>query len=80
MPTFMRQPSGGGRSAGGGNRSSKGGRAPGSMGGKPQKVIQLQHFEKPELKRAENAWVRPSDQEKELPEDEKAMKVSLFLY
>ena len=73
MPNFMRQSSGGGRSAG--NRSSKG-RTPGSMGGKQPKVLHIPQFEKVELKRSENAWVKPSDQDKNLPKEEQEMKVT----
>ncbi|XP_066928112.1 eukaryotic translation initiation factor 4 gamma 3-like isoform X2 [Clytia hemisphaerica] len=73
MPNFMRQSSGG-RSSGGGRSSKSDRRGPPSMGGKPQKIIQLPQFEKLELKRSENAWVRPSDQDKDLPEELKVMK------
>lgn len=69
MPTFMRQASGGRQS--GGSRS-KDRRGPPSMGGsRPQKVINLPQFEKLELKRSENAWVRPAEKTKELSEDQR---------
>ena len=75
MPNFMRQQSGGGKSSGG-NRS-QGRRGPQSMGGnRPPKVIQLPQFEKLELKKSENAWVRPSEASKDLSENDKAMDVS----
>ena len=82
MPTFMRSHSSGG--AGGKSRSggsgSRGGRAP--PPGKPQKIIQAPAFEKIELQRSENAWVRPSEKAKAMSEEERAMDVrlSLFMY
>ena len=72
-PNFLRQSSGGGRSAG--NQSSKGG-IPCSMGGKQPKFLQFPQFEKVELKRSENAWVRPSDQDKNLSKKKREIKVS----
>ena len=77
MPNFMRQSSGG-RSTG--NRGSKGGRAPGSMGGKTPKIIQMPQFEKVELKRAENAWVKHNDQDKDLTGVAKEMKVVRYKF
>ncbi|XP_066928110.1 uncharacterized protein [Clytia hemisphaerica] len=60
MPNFMRQSIK--------DSSSKSDRrGPPSMGGKPLKIIQLPQLEKLELKRSENAWVLPSDQDKDLP-------------
>ena len=76
MPGFMRQPSGGRSNSN--SRGSKGGRAPGGMGGKQPKVIQMPQFEKVELKRSENAWVRPSDQDKDLSATAKEMKVITY--
>jgi len=70
MPNFMRQASGGRSSGGGKSRSGRGSAGPGS---RPQKVIQLPSFEKVELKKSENAWVRPSEKAKELPEEERIM-------
>ena len=76
MPQFMRHSSGGGRSSGG-NRS-KDRRGPASQSGnRPQKIIQMPQFEKLELKKSENAWVRPSEQVKEMSEEEKETSVSL---
>lgn len=72
MPQFMRSTSGGRSSSGGRSKGSGGGRG----GGRPQKVIQAPVFQKVELKKSENAWVRPKDQDKELPEEEKITKVS----
>ena len=71
--------SGGGKSSGGG-RTRGDRRAP--PPGKPQKIIQAPAFEKIELQRSENAWVRPSEKAKTMSEEEKAMDVSfsLFMY
>merc|ERR1711970_560354 len=73
MPTFMRQSSGGRNSATGGrsSRDRKGG--PQSSQQRPQKILQAPQFEKIELKKAENAWVRPSEQTREMGDEEKAL-------
>lgn len=79
MPTFMRQASGG-RSSGGGSRS-KDRRGPPSMGGsKPQKIIQIPQYEKMELKKSDNAWVRPKEKLKELSDDDREKDVSIMVF
>jgi len=73
MPTFMRQSSGG-RNSTSGNRNSrdrKGGSQAGQV--KPQKILHVPQFEKVELKKAENAWVRPSAQTKDMSDNEKGL-------
>ena len=52
------------------NRVKGGGRMP----PQPKKIIQVQPA-KVELKKSENAWVRPGDKAKELPEEERAKEV-----
>ena len=46
---------------------------------KRHKVIQIPIFEKVELKRCENPWVRPILMEKNLSKNERKMKVGLFV-
>ena len=81
MPTFMRQSSGGRNSATGGRRDNRDNRKGGSQGGGGQqrqpKILQAPQFEKIELKKAENAWVRPSEQTREMGDEEKALFVSI---
>jgi len=78
MPPFMRQASGGNKSSGG--RGSKDRRGPPSMGGnRPQKIIQIPQFEKLELTKSENAWVRPSEAKKDLSTEDQEMDVSSFM-
>lgn len=73
MPTFMRQSSGGRNSSSGNrnNRDRKGGSQTGPS--KPQKIIHAPQFEKVELKKTENAWVRPSSQTKDMSKEEKSL-------
>ena len=47
---------------------------------KASKVIQIPIFERVELRRCENPWVKPRLMEKNLSENERKMKVSLFFF
>lgn len=89
MPTFMRQASGGrNTSSGGGGGGFGGGRGSGGGGRnsrekdrgsqnapsrQQQKVISIPQFEKVELKKSENAWVRPGEKVKNMSQDEKEL-------
>uniref|UniRef100_T2MEM1 Eukaryotic translation initiation factor 4 gamma 1 n=1 Tax=Hydra vulgaris TaxID=6087 RepID=T2MEM1_HYDVU len=77
IPNYMKQ-AGGGRSSGG--RSSKekerrGGSGGGSSGasssGQQKKIVVVPQFEKIELHKSENAWVRPGELMKDLPEEQR---------
>ena len=58
------------------SRGSEGGRAPGLMGEKQPKIIQVPQFEKVELNRLENVCVRPSVQDEDSSGNAKEMKVT----
>ena len=47
---------------------------------KASKVIQIPISERVELRRCENPWVKPRLMEKNLSENERKMKVSLFFF
>ena len=73
MPTFMQKGSTGRQI--GMSRSGKGGRAPAM-----KKIIPTNFEAKVELKKSDNAWVRPSEASKDLSNDEREKEVCLIRY
>ena len=84
IPGYMKQVSGG-RSSGGGRSGKERDRRVGSGGGnsgstssgQQKKIVNIPQFEKIELHKSENAWVRPAELLKDLPEEEKERDVSI---
>lgn len=71
MPPFMQKGSSGRQV--GMNRSGKGGRA-----APPKRIIPTSFETKVELKKSDNAWVRPSEVARDLPEEDKEKEVKIF--